>query len=441
MNPKALGIINFIQQCRWFRFKSKQLLKAELWDETSILFGTREIHLLLLKLSFSDQTEAIYFMPVEWNKEVVKDVFTDPQFQLCIMQHLNSEKTLLLKNGALHFKKFHSWDKNNLKKDRFKSLSSEQSNSSFIFNNESIVKFYRQVEEGSSCEIEMLENLSLKKFKNIPALQGKITYCSKMGKEYSLGLCSEFFSKSRDGWNYFLSKPNLSLFESLGEATAKMHRLLAQNKDPKFFNSEPISEKDKEKWFIQFQTLLDNLISSLRFKNTFKPELQKRLNLIFFNRDLMLKKAKQLLDKLPAEAQKIRCHGDYHLGQTLRADKEWILLDFEGEPMRPAIERKEKYPPEKDIAGMLRSIDYLTYTLYKNEKLAEKNFAEWTKKARGYFLKGYGQVIKVSERDSTALLKFYELDKVIYELQYELNNRPDWINVPLDGFEKLLPTV
>lgn len=287
------------------------------------------------------------------------------------------------------------------------------------------------MDEGISCELEMLDFLSKKNFKNIPQLEGKVTYTTQNGNFFSLGLATKYFPHSQDGWNYFLTNPSLSLFKELGKATGQMHQL---------FPPSQINNLDKEKWFTRFKELLTNLNNGLKKNKSQFVDLQKKLNLIFYNQDLMLSKAKSLLDSAPLSAFKIRCHGDYHLGQTLLAEKEWVILDFEGEPMRSLEERKEEYPAAKDVAGMLRSIDYLAYTLMSENKVSKDKIKEWKKTAKKNYLEGYESETKKTS-SSKELLKFFELDKLVYELNYELNNRPDWLKVPLNGFEELIPNL
>jgi len=156
---------------------------------------------------------------------------------------------------------------------------------------------------------------------------------------------------------------------------------------------------------------------------------------------------------MKSRATRIRCHGDYHLGQVLRQGTDWILIDFEGEPLRPLSERQEKHSPLKDVAGMLRSLAYAAmHVLYsRNETLAQERasltarlhaWQEWTQAA---FLHGYlgraagASFLPAQEKHLELLLTSFLLHKAFYETGYELNNRPDWLRIPLEGILTLVP--
>jgi len=127
-----------------------------------------------------------------------------------------------------------------------------------------------------------------------------------------------------------------------------------------------------------------------------------------------------------------RHHGDYHLGQVLRTEHDWMIIDFEGEPTRPLAERRALNSPARDVAGMLRSFAYAAATAASHDDADRERAAQWETMARDAFLRGYG--------DSTApaLISLFELEKLFYELAYELNNRPTWAWIPLIGIEKML---
>jgi maltokinase len=139
----------------------------------------------------------------------------------------------------------------------------------------------------------------------------------------------------------------------------------------------------------------------------------------------------------------IRTHGDYHLGQTLATPRGWVILDFEGEPARPLPERRQKRSPLRDVAGMLRSFAYLASAvqLQRGATVA----ADWEERAREIFLAGYIEHVEPSllppgEQAIGNLLAVFELEKAIYELRYELDNRPDWVSIPVAGIARLLET-
>jgi trehalose synthase-fused probable maltokinase len=139
----------------------------------------------------------------------------------------------------------------------------------------------------------------------------------------------------------------------------------------------------------------------------------------------------------------IRTHGDYHLGQTLCTPEQWVIIDFEGEPARPLVERRQKRSPLRDVASMLRSFAYVISAV---EILKDQSAPpDFELRARDHFLAQYFGTIDPSllppgEAAISNLLSIYELEKAIYELRYELNNRPDWVAIPVAGIRRLLET-
>ena len=137
----------------------------------------------------------------------------------------------------------------------------------------------------------------------------------------------------------------------------------------------------------------------------------------------------------------IRTHGDYHLGQTMWADEDWVILDFEGEPLRTFAERRRKRSPLRDVAGMLRSFAYAASAAsFLRDAEAPEG---WEEQARGRFLDGYLQTVDPTLLPSgqvaiERLLAVYELEKAVYELRYELDNRPDWVGIPVAGIQRLI---
>jgi trehalose synthase-fused probable maltokinase len=137
----------------------------------------------------------------------------------------------------------------------------------------------------------------------------------------------------------------------------------------------------------------------------------------------------------------IRTHGDYHLGQTLMRDDDWVILDFEGEPARTLVERRRKRSPLRDVAGMLRSFAYAATAaeLTRDAEIPDS----WEEQARDRFLESYLETVDATllppgDAAIERLLAVFELEKAVYELQYELDNRPDWVGIPVAGIERLM---
>jgi maltokinase len=148
----------------------------------------------------------------------------------------------------------------------------------------------------------------------------------------------------------------------------------------------------------------------------------------------------QLLSHVGARGRLIRTHGDLHLGQTMLGDEGWVVLDFEGEPARSLPERRRKRSPLRDVAGMLRSFAYAASASQLLRDVAPP--ADWETRARAEFLEGYRRAIEPTLVPSSSsmdkLLAVFELEKAVYELRYELNNRPEWVKIPVAGIVRML---
>jgi len=245
-----------------------------------------------------------------------------------------------------------------------------------------------------------------------------------------------------DGWSYTLEylrrwletqhgAPEAShaayflLIQTLATRTAELHRALATPSRNPAFTPEPLTSADVDAW-----------------KARVKEEATQTLAMIK-NRELQERKTEvwALIDACAApkgRALKIRHHGDYHLGQVLLANNDWYIIDFEGEPSRPLAESRRKLSPLRDVAGMLRSFSYAKWSATKGNDLDG-----WERETRRAFLDAYaaaargGGLFEAFE-DVGGLMRLFELEKVLYELRYELGNRPDWVQVPLAGLLAML---
>jgi maltokinase len=151
----------------------------------------------------------------------------------------------------------------------------------------------------------------------------------------------------------------------------------------------------------------------------------------------------RLLAQSGSTGRVIRTHGDYHLGQTLFAANDWVILDFEGEPARPLVERRRKRSPLRDVAGMLRSFAYAATASALDRDVEPP--PDWEHQARERFLEGYLETVDPTllppgSAGLERLLAVFELEKAVYELRYELDNRPDWVRIPVAGIQRLIET-
>jgi len=319
------------------------------------------------------------------------------------------------------------------------------------------LKFYRRVHPGINPEFEVGRFLTeVARFPHCVPLLGAVEYV-KNQETSTLALLQAYVPNQGDGWSYTLGYLDrfledrravsagdsssdvhgayITLMQTLAGRTAQLHRALATRSGDPAFEPEPLSAQDVEAW-----------------KARVKKEAEETLSLL---KDAKIQKEK-LLGRIDAcappkgPALKTRIHGDYHLGQVLLANNDFVIIDFEGEPSRPLEESRRKHSPLRDVAGMLRSFSYAKWNALKRaaeadpavEKLAVELDA-WEKAARAAFLAAYAEAARGSELfasfdDVRGLLDLAELEKVLYELRYELGNRPEWLQIPLQGLLSLM---
>lgn len=310
----------------------------------------------------------------------------------------------------------------------------EQSNSSLIFTTagpepDVIGKIFRMIHPGINPEVELQVALAAAGCDHVPAPLGDITatWLDEDGEDVRghLFFAQEFVAGARDAWRVAVdaAAAGESFAErayALGQTTAMMHATLAE-----VMPSWPAQEED-------YDAQVDRWDFRLSQATEIVPELARFEDAI---RDIY----DAALDTDWPELQRI--HGDYHLGQVLDVPgRGWILLDFEGEPLRPLSERNEPDLATRDIAGMLRSFDYAAGSVAQDNPKRAEEVAAWAVQARAAFLRGYAEDMPPvsNPHNHAALLDALELDKALYEVVYEARYRPDWINIPLGGIRRIL---
>jgi maltose alpha-D-glucosyltransferase/alpha-amylase len=375
-------------------------------------------------------------------------------------------------------------------------VKAEQSNSSVIYEERLMLKLFRKVEEGLNPEVDIGSFLAGNSaFRNVPPLAGYLDYVGETGAPVSLGILQGYVANQGDGWRftqnalaeYFQKARHLgSLVDSeiaglpplalsalpipnqarqrigayldsaslLGARTAELHLALASAPDIPDFAPQPFSEADQRALVNSATDLLTTNFHLLRLHKDQMPDPVRQEAEKVLRLEACARRRFQLLLRSRPSAMLTRIHGDYHLGQALVTGRDFIIIDFEGEPARSLEERRRKHSPLQDVAGMLRSFHYAAYAPLlsgsvprpDDEAVALSRWAAyWQKWVSGAFLKAYLEVagdasfIPGIREELALLLDLYLLGKAIYELGYELNNRPTWVEIPLDGIAQLLP--
>jgi maltose alpha-D-glucosyltransferase / alpha-amylase len=247
----------------------------------------------------------------------------------------------------------------------------------------------------------------------------------------------------------------LALMRTLGERTAELHRALARPSGDPAFEPEPISGDDLRGWHARASDEALATLAMLQERRGTLPEnVQPDADRLRNERDALLARIAALVPDA-VNATKTRFHGDFHLGQVLLADHDFVIVDFEGEPSRPLSERRVKHSPLRDVAGMLRSFSYAA-AVALDRATAERPedrarlagpLNDWRAEASAAFLTAYRERIKGAssypDNDDVTrrLLQLFTLEKVLYELRYELAHRPEWVRIPLAGLLEQLATV
>jgi maltose alpha-D-glucosyltransferase/alpha-amylase len=251
--------------------------------------------------------------------------------------------------------------------------------------------------------------------------------------------------------------PYLVSARQMGQRTAEMHIALSSNVDDPNFAPEPFSSHYQRSLYQSMRNLTAQTFPLLQKRLRTLPEAaREEAKQVLDLQDKILKRFRSILDR-KITAMRIRVHGDYHLGQVLFTGKDFVIIDFEGEPAHPLSARKIKRSPLRDVAGMLRSFHYAANapfigktggSVFRPEDIARlEPWAHcWTFWVSAAFLSAYlassskASFLPRSGEELSLLLDIYLLEKSVYELGYELNNRPDWVKLPLRGILQLLET-
>lgn len=380
-----------------------------------------------------------------------------------------------------------------------RALKVEQSNSSVVYGERLYMKMFRRLEEGVNPEVEMGEFLTdVAALPHIPPLAGSIEYCDAQGKSSTLAVFQGFVHGECDAWTYTLDAvrrffdrvstgaKNLAPSESLlprkglvsltqegiapevwvkcnsylesasllGRRTAELHLALASAPDNPEFAPEPFSELYQRSLYQEMRGLTRKTFRMLRsrFSSVAEEDQPEVRTLLMLEQELLDRLRSTMARKLGGA--RLRCHGDYHLGQVFYTGKDFVIIDFEGEPMRHLSQRRIKRSPLRDVAGMIRSFDYASQSallnyfsgmLQKEEAAVFRKWAEfWAVWNSVAFLEEYldtlrgSALLPQSAEEVQMLLEAYLLEKAVYEVGYELNNRPTWLGVPIQGILRIL---
>lgn len=449
------------------------------------------------KLRESCPKAAICHIKLSDEEGLLYDALFGHELQQAIFEKMATNSHIELKNSELEFSGHKDLKKYLKESEKIKSrvLSAEQSNTSITYDNAYFLKLYRKVDKAINPDLEITQFLTEEaSFKYIPAYIGAIKWNYGNGSMV-LGMMQTMVESHSDAWSYMLDKlnnynerilsknaeidlPELrgslsqpAAFEDipetlkdliggsvaeqarlLGVRTAEMHIALASNTNIADFKPEAFSLHYQRSLFSSFQSLVRSTFQNqVRAFKKLPDHVRGEAEEVLGMRDIILALLKRIYGH-KIDALKLRIHGDYHLGQVLFTGKDFVILDFEGEPARSYSERRLKRSPLRDVAGMIRSFHYAAYGgIFLNERIHKEDrdklipFAEqWYHYMSGFFMQAYLETVAGSsflpenKQDLDIMLQTYLLEKAIYELNYELNNRPDWVIIPLRGIKAIV---
>ena len=369
--------------------------------------------------------------------------------------------------------------------------SAEQSNTSIVYGDQLILKLFRRLQAGENPDVEIGRFLTERAhFKHIPSFYGEVSISSDFSEKTTVALLQGLVANDGDGWRWFVdrllnwlesvagihapegsrifnsaaerdpipmelraARESLEAAALLGRRTAELHLALSSDENLPAFAPEPITREDLRRDAERIETQIKSALGALKQRIPALDDSTSGIaGLLLSRRPELIARARSISSGDVA-GRRIRIHGDYHLGQTLRTDAgDFIILDFEGEPARPIEERRRKQSPLKDVAGMIRSFSYAAFSALDHFiapkdgdlQAPDRNNLEswvrsWQSAASAEFLRTYQVAIAVNSAllptpaESQELLNAYLLEKALYELLYELNNRPAWLHIPING--------
>jgi len=429
-------LVSWIATQRWFGSKARHIRGVMCRDRIRLGPGT----LYVVFVGFADPIgELERYVVALPPTEALVDAFDDPAFDRALLDVVRRGDELRGDRGRLVGRPSRAFPAEMSGDVTVRRLQGEQSNTSVIFGDRVVMKVFRRLAEGLNPELEITRFLTEHTtFRGTPRLAGALEYYAgnagaapesprDVPGMATLAVLQEYVPGARDGWRWVLDRlasgnAPLDALRRLGTRTAELHTALATPTPDPAFGADPITRTDVAAW-----------AESVRRQVAAAREAAHGRSLP----DVPDVGGPAGLGGLVG-CVKTRHHGDFHLGQTLAVDdgRDFTIIDFEGEPLRPLEERRRKHTPLRDVAGMLRSIGYAA----ASSSLAASERRRWEADARAAYLTAYraatadARFVPESDEAFTRAVAVLEVEKAAYEIVYEANNRPDWIDIPVAGF-------
>jgi len=497
----------YLLERRWFRSKARALRSASIVETIPL---SDDIHLALVRVEFREGEEETYALPLGFTEQLheagraiarltvrrknertegwLLDSGDDPRVAELLLTAMRKRRRT---RGARHemvatsIQKGLSADDGTVREARAHPLGAEQSNTSWIVEGRYVLKLFRKLEGGVNPELEIAKHLTRVGFERVPRLVGHAEVVDLAGGPTStLATLQTRIVHQGDAWKFTLDEIEryfervlssqagahtddkmdellggyAHLAGLLGVRTAELHLALANHGGDLAFQPEPFTPFARRSLYQSLRNLVARVFALLSETAKHLPEQAlSDAEQVLAQRSEVMAKFEELLRGRRIESSRIRIHGDYHLGQVLYANNDFVIIDFEGEPARSLGERKIKRSPLVDIAGMLRSFDYAVESVLagkvEGSRLRREDVQQlrpwgmkWVERVSHLFLDSYlataiaGGLIPGDREEIDLLLDIHLLEKAVYEISYELNNRPDWVTIPLRGILRVLET-
>lgn len=446
-----------ITEQRWFGDKARTVEHTvpEILDVVTL--DGRKAALAIVRFSFGWGPDARYFVPViEPAPETrttfgdLGDAFSDPAFLQWFIEGFAGVREIG-RDGAWSWRVLGQGlpGLGRIDYASAKPVSGEQSNTSIVFDRQFIGKMFRRVQAGLNPDLEIGEFLSTgDRFEHAPKLFGLVEVLHD-GNSIAVAAMQEYVPNRGDGWSWLLEElhnltpaslsATVETMRTLATRTGELHVALASDHHNLAFAPELFTSVDAQSLIQRVINEIDESVEGL-VKHLPPADVER----IHKGMGELMGNAHQLVG-----TYKIRVHGDYHLGQTLRTvDNDFVLIDFEGEPSRTMEQRRMKLPALKDVAGMVRSLDYAAATILQDERDGDKRelVDRWRRQAIRTYTEAYREsvasasvpLVPAEDRVFADALNLMIAEKALYEVRYELNNRPTWLSIPLDALRSLV---
>ncbi len=491
---EQLVLPEYLPKRRWFASKGEAIESLRLGAIASLPEANGAVVMAEVEVGLAGRTER-YALPLAGVEDVegagplasqlalsrlrqvrrvgfLTDAFADDRLPAAVLHALQKGMSLATEDGEIRFLATARLAEVPLPEEpQIRRLSAEQSNSSLIYGEQIVLKIIRRINPGIHPEAEVTRYLTEAGFGNTAPLLGEVVRIGQDGTPHTLMLAQGFVRNQGDGWGWsqdWLHRAvdeaalteeapedafagYLAFAEALGRRLGELHAVLARPTDNPDFSPEPATEADRSAWARGALEQLDPALELLG-RGGLAEDVAPLAAALVAKRAALHEAAHRLAQSADG-ALKTRVHGDFHLGQVLVAQGDAVIVDFEGEPARSLDERRAKGSPLRDVAGLLRSLDYAASVATASEASgaataapAERRaalFQRWQREASTAFLEAYRAVEHAAENPwvpagaEAALLDLFLLEKAAYEVRYEAANRPAWIGVPLRGLAAL----